>query len=46
MMGRVFEWSAANAASNLKKHHVSFETAPLAFADRFALMEQDRIENG
>lgn len=42
----LFEWDPVKAASNLKKHGVSFETATLAFADPFALLEQDRIENG
>lgn len=28
-----FEWDDAKAASNLRKHSVSFETARLAFAD-------------
>jgi len=41
-----FEWDPAKAASNLAKHGVSFETATRAFADPFALMEQDRVENG
>lgn len=41
-----FEWDAAKAASNFKKHRVSFETATRVFADPFALVELDRIENG
>ena len=41
-----FTWNAAKAESNLKKHKVSFETAARAFADPFALSEQDRIEGG
>jgi uncharacterized DUF497 family protein len=41
-----FEWDAAKAASNLRKHRVSFETAIRAFADPFALTDQDRIEGG
>nr|EDZ37998.1 MAG: Hypothetical protein CGL2_11216024 [Leptospirillum sp. Group II '5-way CG'] len=41
-----FEWDPAKAESNLKKHRVSFETAVRAFADPFAVVEQDRIENG
>jgi len=40
------EWEAAKAKINLRKHRVSFETAARVFADPFALMEQDRIENG
>lgn len=41
-----FEWDAAKADSNLRKHRVSFETAVLVFADPFALARQDRIVNG
>jgi len=41
-----FEWDDAKAASNLRKHRVSFETAARAFADPFALVEQDRVEGG
>jgi len=39
-----FEWDNTKAASNLRKHGVSFEDAIIAFADPFALMTQDRIE--
>jgi hypothetical protein len=39
-----FEWDSTKAASNLRKHGVSFEDAIVAFADPFALMTQDRIE--
>jgi uncharacterized protein len=41
-----FEWDPAKAESNLRKHRVSFETATRVFADPFAVVEQDRIENG
>jgi len=41
-----FEWDADKAASNLRKHGVSFQTALRAFADPLALMEQDRVEGG
>ena len=41
-----FEWDDAKAKTNLVKHHISFETAVLVFVDPFALVEQDRIENG
>ena len=41
-----FEWDPAKAESNLRKHHISFETATRIFADPFALVKQDRIENG
>jgi len=40
-----FEWDPTKAANNLKKHCVSFETATRVFADPFAVVEQDRIEN-
>jgi uncharacterized DUF497 family protein len=41
-----FEWHPAKAASNLRKHGVSFETAVRAFTDPYALVEQDRVEDG
>jgi len=41
-----FEWSLTKAESNLRKHRVSFETATLVFSDPFAMVEQDRFENG
>jgi uncharacterized DUF497 family protein len=41
-----FEWDTKKAENNLKKHHVSFETAARVFADPFALVKQDRIESG
>lgn len=41
-----FEWDPDKAASNLRKHGVSFETAIRVFTDPFALVEQDRIEDG
>jgi uncharacterized DUF497 family protein len=41
-----FEWDRAKAASNLRKHRVSFEVAMRVFFDPFALVEQDRIEDG
>jgi uncharacterized DUF497 family protein len=41
-----FEWDPVKAAANLRKHGVSFEIAVRAFADPFALTEQDRIEGG
>jgi len=41
-----FEWDTGKAESNLGKHRVSFETATRVFADPFAVVEQDRIENG
>lgn len=41
-----FSWQPAKAERNLKKHGVSFATAARAFADPFALSDQDRIEDG
>jgi uncharacterized DUF497 family protein len=41
-----FTWDEKKAIRNLQKPRVSFETATRAFADPFALMEQDRIEHG
>ena len=41
-----FEWDADKAASNLRKHGVSFQTALRAFTDPLALMVQDRVEGG
>lgn len=45
-MKTTFEWDITKAESNLRKHRVSFETAARVFADPFALVEQNRIENG
>jgi len=45
-MKRRFEWDAAKAISNYQKHGVTFEDAALVFKDPFAIIEQDRIENG
>ena len=41
-----FQWDAAKAVANLRKHGVSFDLASLAFADPFALIAQDRFESG
>ena len=41
-----FEWDDVKAASNFRKHGVSFELAAEVFSDPFALTRQDRIENG
>ncbi len=41
-----FTWDAQKATANIKKHGVSFELAARIFADPFALIHQDRIENG
>ncbi|MBG9389841.1 BrnT family toxin [Caenimonas aquaedulcis] len=45
-MGIRFEWDAAKAASNLRKHGVSFELAMHVFGDPLAFSHQDRIEGG
>lgn len=45
-MATRFEWDPSKAVSNLRKHRVSFETAVRAFADPFALSDQDRTEDG
>jgi uncharacterized DUF497 family protein len=41
-----FEWDAAKAEANLRKHGVAFETAVRVFLDPLALSDQDRIEGG
>jgi hypothetical protein len=41
-----FDWDPAKAASNLRKHGISFDIALRAFADPMSLTEHDRIENG
>lgn len=41
-----FTWDPIKAASNYVKHGVSFTTAARVFTDPFALIEQDRIEDG
>ena len=45
-MDSVFEWDGVKAAANWRKHRVTFELAQRAFADPFAIVEQDRIESG
>ena len=45
-MATRFEWDPVKAAANRRKHGVSFEIAMRAFADPFALTEQDHIEGG
>jgi len=42
----LFQWDAAKAANNLRKHRIDFETATQVFFDHFAIHRQDRIENG
>ena len=41
-----FEWAAAKAAANLRKHRLSFEVAMRVFGDPFALTGPERIEDG
>jgi uncharacterized DUF497 family protein len=41
-----FDWDPAKAASNIRKHGISFDIALRAFADPMSLTEQDRIEDG
>ena len=41
-----FEWDEGKARSNERKHGVRFDDAILAFADPYALVEQDRFEAG
>jgi uncharacterized DUF497 family protein len=40
-MGLEFEWDAAKAASNRRKHRVDFEEASTAFADPRSLLIPD-----
>ena len=42
----LFEWDPTKAASNLRKHRVSFDIAVRVFADPWALTLQDRTEGG
>jgi uncharacterized DUF497 family protein len=41
-----FEWDEAKAASNLKKHRVSFEAACRVFEDAFAIDQLDSENYG
>ena len=41
-----FEWDENKAASNYRKHKVTFQDATLAFFDPFVVIEQDRMVNG
>jgi uncharacterized protein len=40
-----FEWNPIKAASNLRKHGISFQTAVYAFTDPCALVTVDRNVN-
>jgi uncharacterized protein len=41
-----YVWDSVKAASNVRSHGISFETAVRVFADPFHVSEQDRIEGG
>ncbi|WP_199452267.1 BrnT family toxin [Marinobacter sp. bablab_jr008] len=42
-----FEWNRSKAASNAKKHGVSFEEAQTVFFDEFAIAkEQEAMQSG
>ena len=41
-----FEWDPQKAASNLRKHGISFEIATHVFDDPFVLSSIERIEQG
>ena len=41
-----FEWDEAKAIRNKRKHGIGFEDAMLVFADPYAWIDQDRIEEG
>jgi uncharacterized DUF497 family protein len=45
-MKTAFEWDEIKAASNLRKHGVTFEEAEAVFFDPHALFKQDRIVDG
>ena len=45
-MRKYIEWDAAKAASNLRKHGVSFAVAGKVFDDPLAVTKRDHIENG
>ena len=36
-----FEWDAAKAAANVRKHRISFDEASTVFGDPFALIVED-----
>ncbi len=45
-MNLEFEWDAAKAAANLRKHGVAFEEAAGAFADTLSLTIPDPLHSG
>jgi hypothetical protein len=44
-MALLFAWDSPKAASNRRKHGVTFETATRVFADPNAVFLQDRVRN-
>jgi uncharacterized DUF497 family protein len=44
--GRHFEWDDTKADINFRNHGIRFRVAVRVFDDPFAIVEQDRIENG
>jgi uncharacterized protein len=45
MIENGFEWDALKAATNLKRHKISFREACRVFDDFFAVVEQDLTED-
>lgn len=45
MTGSQYEWDAAKASLNLRRHGVAFEHAIMALSDPFAIEEVDEREN-
>lgn len=43
---RYFEWDDNKAASNERKHGITFQEAALIFDDPLHICRQDRFENG
>jgi uncharacterized DUF497 family protein len=41
-----FSWDSEKEARNMRKHGLDFSIAARAFADPFAVTEQNRIDNG
>lgn len=41
-----FDWDPEKAASNLKKHGITFEMAMQVFFDPFVVRHQDRVVDG
>lgn len=45
-MNTRFVWDPRKAEANVRKHGVSFDLAPFVFLDPFAIVEQDRVQDG